>query len=176
MILGSPCQHIRVSAAHGQAVRGMGVCCRGDAGILGAVPALPRMDSSLLVRTDFASDDAWQQLSDEAQLENQDGFRAYLVPVSDPAFDQLGWEAVRAALPGGDHGALVLFIADTITLTSPGHPVLVVDLGRDAGDRPFRCIPSGLWSVENNLNPANMDWEDFAGAADAGGVLRGHSS
>lgn len=78
------------------------------------MPSLPRLDdSSFLVRTDFANDDAWQELSDEAQQENQDGFRAYLVPVSDPAFDHLDWEAVRAALPAGDRGALVLFSLPT---------------------------------------------------------------
>jgi len=27
--------------------------------------------------------------------------------------------------------------------------------------------------VENNLNIANMDWEDFAGAAGADGIFRG---
>jgi hypothetical protein len=53
----------------------------------GDMPRLPRSDSSLLVRTDFTGDDAWQQVSDEAQWENADGFRAYIVPVSDPAFD-----------------------------------------------------------------------------------------
>jgi hypothetical protein len=149
-------------------------CCRDDADLLDSVPTLPGLDSSLLVRTDFASDDAWQELSDEAQQESQDGFRAYLVPVSDPALDHLDWETVRAALPVGDHGALVLFIADSTTRNSPDHPVLAVDLSRDAGDRPFRCIPSELCSVENNLNLANMDWEDFAGAVDDdGGGLAG---
>src|SRR5579863_6630171 len=106
------------------------------------MPALPMVeDSSLFVRTDFANDDAWQELSDEAQQENQDGFRAYLVPVSYPAFDHLGWEAVRAALPVGDRGALVLFIADSTTLNSPDHPVLVVDLKRGADGRPFVASP-----------------------------------
>ncbi len=32
------------------------------------------------MRTDFIKDDAWQQVSDEAQWENGDGFRAYLEP------------------------------------------------------------------------------------------------
>jgi hypothetical protein len=37
---------------------------------------LARSNSSLLVRTDFTNDRAWQQVSNEAQLENEDGFRA----------------------------------------------------------------------------------------------------
>ena len=37
---------------------------------------------------------------------------------------------------------------------------------------PFRCIPSALWDVENNLNIAKMDWEYYVSQAD-GGVYRG---
>lgn len=60
---------------------------------------LPRTHCSLLVRTDFTSDDAWRAVCDEALREYEDGFRAYLEPVSDPAFGGAGWEAVRAAMP-----------------------------------------------------------------------------
>jgi hypothetical protein len=28
----------------------------------------------------------------------------------------------------------------------------------------FRCIPPELWGIDNNLNIANMDWDDFAQA------------
>jgi hypothetical protein len=111
--------------------------------------------------------------SDEARRENEDGFRAYLEPVSDPAFDGLTWEAVRAAVPANENSARVLFIADKATLILPDHPLLVVDLWADTGRPPFRCIPPELWGVENNLNIANMNWEDFASAVDESGVFRG---
>jgi hypothetical protein len=52
--------------------------------------------------------------------------------------------------------ASVLFIADGTTLTSPDHPILVVDLGI-SGKSPFRCVAPELWGVENNLNISNMD-------------------
>ncbi len=136
------------------------------------MPDLPRLNCSLLVRTDFTSDDAWQEVRDQALRENEEGFRAYLEPVSDPAFDGVTWEAVKAAVPANAHGASVLFIADSTALTSPDHPVLVVDL-LDDGRRPFRCIPPELWAVENNLNIANMAWEDFADEVDGSGVYRG---
>jgi len=136
------------------------------------MPMLPRSNCSLLVRADFSSGDAWQMVCDEALRENEDGFRADLEPVSDPAFDGAPWEAVRAAVPPDDHGAAVLFIADSTTLASADHPVLVVDL-LDRGLRPFRCIPPELWAVENNLNIANMDWESFADEAGEDGVYRG---
>ena len=136
---------------------------------------LPRLNCSLLVRTDFTSDDAWHQVSDQAQRESEDGFRAYAEPVSDPAFDGATWEAVKAAVPANDHGASVLFVADSTALTAADHPVLVVDLLDGSGKRPFRCILPELWSVDNNLNIANMAWEDFASAVDERGTFRGFS-
>ena len=129
------------------------------------MPALPRSDTSLLVRTDFASDDAWQQVIAEAQRENEDGFRAYLELVNDPAFDRLNWQAVKATVPVNENGASVLFIADGTTLTLPYHPILVVDLGI-SGKSPFRCVAPELWGVENNLNISNMDWDEFANAVE----------
>lgn len=147
------------------------------------MPSLPDM-GSLLVRTDFTDDDAWEQVRDEATREyGRDGFRAYVEPVSDPEWDGVAWEAVKAAAPAGDEGPSVLFIADSITFASPAHPVLVVDLqdkflsvtefSEIAGRTPFRCIPSALWDVENNLNIANLDWEDYVSLAD-GGVYRSY--
>jgi Domain of unknown function (DUF6924) len=141
--------------------------------MIGAMPTLPMLDCSLLVRTDFSKDAEWQQLTDDAQRENEDGFRAYLETVSDPAFDGASWEAVKAAVPANENGAAVLFIADGKTLSSPDRPVVVVDLVDDGDKRPFRTIPSELWSIDNNLNIANMDWEEFAGAADEDDVFRG---
>lgn len=133
------------------------------------MPALPRVLYSFLVRTDFTSDGAWRQLSDEARRENPDGFRANVEPVSDPEFDGVTWEALKATVPA--NSVAVIFIADSTTLASPDNPVLVVDLL--GSEPPFRCIPSELWSVDNNLNIANMSWEDFASALDENGVFRG---
>jgi hypothetical protein len=136
------------------------------------MPELPKLNCSLLVRTDFTNDDAWRGVWDQALRESEDGFRAYLEPVSDPAFDGASWEQVKAAVPANDHGASVLFIADSMALTRPDHPVLVVDL-LDDDRRPFRCIPPELWAIDNNLNIANMDWAEFADAVDESGVFRG---
>ena len=132
---------------------------------------LPKLSGSELVRTDFTDSAAWEQASTEAQQENADGFRACIEPVSDPAFDGLSWEVVKAAVPADDDEGAVLFIADAVALASPEHPILVVDLLEDRP--PFRCIGSQLWGVENNLSIANMDWEDFADAVDDDGVFRG---
>ena len=57
-----------------------------DVGRLCPVGGLPELRGSDLVRTDFTDGAAWEQASREAQQENADGFRAYIQPVSDPAF------------------------------------------------------------------------------------------
>lgn len=140
------------------------------AATMGRMATLPTPRGSLLVRTDFTSDALWQQVSDEAYAINEDGFSARFDAVDDPEFDHASWQSVKAALPN-DPRASVLFIADSTTLTSPDHPILVVDLLEDR--EPFRCVPAQLWSVENNLNLANMNWRDFADAADEDGVFHG---
>lgn len=68
-----------------------------------------------------------------------------------------------------------MLIADATTLGSADHPILIVELKDFRGEwlEPFRCIPAELWSVENNLNLSNMDWEDFAGFTDERRVFRG---
>jgi hypothetical protein len=109
---------------------------------------------------------------EEALRENEDGARAYAEPVSDPAFENASWAEVRAAVPAHNEGASVLFIADATTLSSPDHPILVVDL-LDRDLAPFRCVPSELWGVDNNLNLANLDWVDVADEVDDDGVFRG---
>jgi hypothetical protein len=154
-----------------------------DHGILARMPTLPHI-GTLLVRTDFSDDDAWHQVGDEATREyGPDGFRANVEPVSDSRWAGATWLAVKAAAPAGDAGPSVLFIADSITFASPEHPVLVVDLQDKflsvaeypeiAARTPFRCTPSALWDVENNLNIANLDWEDYARGTDDDGVYRG---
>jgi hypothetical protein len=152
-------------------------------GILPCMPTLPHI-GALLVRTDFTDDDAWDQVRAEATREyGPDGFQANVEPVSDLQWAGATWESVKAAAPVDDDGPRVLFIADNITVASPEHPILVVDLDDkilsvaefpEIADRtPFRCIPSELWGVENNLSISNMDWEEFASDVGDDGVFRG---
>ncbi len=65
-----------------------------------------------------------------------------------------------------------LFVADTVTLASSEFPIVTIDLSEEPG-RSFRVIANELWSVENNLSLANMDYNDFAEAADENGIFRG---
>jgi hypothetical protein len=148
------------------------------------VVVLPPHSWCLLVRTDFTDDDAWAQVVEEATRPSPEGFLANASPSGDPAADGVGWEALRDAAMATppDEYAAVLFVADATTMTAADHPILVVSTSRFYRDeqpaqfaamRPFRCVPSQLWAVENNLNLANLDWRDFAGHVDATGVFRG---
>lgn len=135
------------------------------------VTDLPSTEASLLVRTDFSDSVAWQQVTAAALAENEDGFRAYLHVVDDPALEEATWQDLRRAVRDLEHHASVLFIADGTALAAD-HPVQVVDLSR-ASRTPFRCLARELWGVDNNLSTANMDWEDFADNVESDGVYRG---
>jgi hypothetical protein len=132
---------------------------------------LPSTEDSLLVRTTFGNEDAWVDALSSVLSENEDGFRAYVKVVDDIAWDRVGWEQVRQAALAGNQYASVLFIVDSAALES-GYPIQVIDLSKESR-RPFRCIARELWGVDNNLNIANMDWEEFAESTDNDGVFRG---
>jgi hypothetical protein len=63
-------------------------------------------------------------------------------------------------------------IVDAVTVRSPEHPVLVVDLWREPG-REFRAVPATVQATENNLSIANINFAEFADAVDEDGIFRG---
>jgi hypothetical protein len=131
----------------------------------------------VLVRTWFGDDEAWEQLKIAIATPNEHGFLAYVLVVEDRSYVGLDPRTLAALTPevtDGLDGAIVSFLADETTLTTAGWPILVVRVLPGEGKfPPFRVIASELWSVENNLNLANMDWRDFYRAADRNGVFRG---
>ncbi|HBH52825.1 MAG TPA: hypothetical protein DDY91_13135 [Planctomycetaceae bacterium] len=135
------------------------------------MPALPPTEKALLLRTDFHDEISWVELCHAAQATSAEGFSAQIDCVSDPRFADVSVDdLVKQSAKSGDRS--FCFLADHQTLTDPQHPVLVLDLQEEPGRR-FRVIPSELWSVENNLSLANMDFHDFANSADPDGVFRG---
>lgn len=132
---------------------------------------LPSTDNSLLLRTNFADDLAWNSLCDVVQKPNEEGFRAYFDCVSDSSYDGLTIERLtNLAIDNEEHSFIC--VADLITLTDPEQPILVIDCYDQPG-RTFRVIPSEVCGVENNLSIANMDFEEFADSCDPDGVFRG---
>jgi hypothetical protein len=135
------------------------------------VKPLPKTQNSLVLRTDFSDDAAWDALCAAIQKPTEEGFKAYVDYLSDPAYDGLTVEQlVVLSRKGGDRS--FAFIADRATFTNPERPVLVVDLYHEPG-RIFRVNPREMWGVENNLSLANMDYYEFADNVDPDGVFRG---
>jgi hypothetical protein len=135
-------------------------------------PKLPDYDYSLVIRTDFSDDAAWEQVCTAIQeLQTEHQFRASVECISDKACSRLAPEMVASELPPGSQRPFV-FLVDFRTISQSDNPVLVVDLLDEPG-RTFRVLPSQAWGVENNLRLANMDFADFADAVDPDGVFRG---
>lgn len=128
--------------------------------------------SSIVIRADFSDDAAWQKVW-QAVNTPVGMYEANLIAIEDRRYDGLTPESLPAILPKDFRHSFV-FIVDRTTLVEREHPVLVVDADEQPG-RTFRVIPSEVWSVQNNLKLANMDWEDFSESTDPDGVFRGFS-
>jgi hypothetical protein len=132
---------------------------------------IPPINLSLFLRADFTDDDAWISLCDLAQGPTVDGFEAGLFCVSDREYD--GLSAAALARMAADESELTFaFLADAVTINDEEHPIVVVDLWDEPG-RTFRVIPAEMASVQNNLEIANMDFDEFAAAVGEDGVFRG---
>jgi len=131
-----------------------------------ALNDLPRTPNPLVVRADFKDDNAWHEIERIARSPvGPEGFLAYLEFLDDRTYDGVGpVELLALARARYPHGFVVL--ADALAMSHRDHPVLVIDLGEERG-RSFRAVPSALQSVENNLSIANLDFVDFAEAAEA---------
>lgn len=124
---------------------------------------------ALLLRTDYTDEAAWIMLCKAIQ-EPHGEFQAYVECLSDPIYDDISLDEILSA--ARDTNRTFLFVVDRDTLTHPDHPILCMDLFDQPG-RTFQVIPSEMWSVENNLSLANMDFNDFALSVDQEGVFRG---
>ncbi len=126
-------------------------------------------DASLLVRTWFGDDAAWDRLvTDASAPSDPDGFIADFVPGDDRAVDGASSDDIAAA-PGD---AIVVFVADEASMTSDAATLAVIDR-LAAPHRSFRLTLAAAWEVENNLRLANMDTDDFLDSLDADGVFTG---
>lgn len=102
----------------------------------------PREDHSLVLRTDYSDDAAWDAVCREIR-EPVGEFRAYVDCLSDREYDGMTAEQLTALL-APDVENTFLVVVDGETLSHPEHPVLVVDLYGEPG-RTFRIIPSEAW-------------------------------
>jgi hypothetical protein len=123
-----------------------------------------------LVRTDFTNDAAWQEIVAAVTTPSEEGFLPLVSIVNDSSFDGTSPENVAAAVSDASDHAL-LFVVDQMAISHPDHPILCIELPMSG--KSLRAIPAVLWSIENNLSLANMDFEEFSDAADANGIFRG---
>jgi hypothetical protein len=133
------------------------------------MPTLPQTPDTPLVRTDFSDAAAWVALVEAISTPSDEGFHARVSIVDDLAFAGSSPEDLAAAAAASDHA--VLFVADRTTLSLAEMPLLCLALA--GGEGAFRVAAAALWGVENNLSIANMDFAEFAEAADEDGVFRG---
>ncbi|NEA61622.1 hypothetical protein [Streptomyces sp. SID12488] len=132
---------------------------------------LPRTADPMVVRTDFSSDAAWENLRLALSSPSEDDFLPNVELVSDRRFAGMTSAEAVTLLPA-DHQHPILVLADATALASEEFPLLVVDLREEHG-RCLRVVASELWGIENNLSISNMDFREFAAAVDADGVHRG---
>jgi hypothetical protein len=127
-------------------------------------------DGSYFIRTDFSNQAAW--LSTLQTVVARHGiFKGAFHIVDDPAYTGATPEKIVERLGPGFEQTF-MFVADSTTLSHPDRPVLVIDLWEGSLDA-FRAIPSEIAAIQINLALANMDFEEFAGAADPDGIFRG---
>lgn len=152
---------------------------------------LPQTDQTLLIRTDFSNDEAWQKIRTAASQPGPDfqeamGLMSEVREVAGAPLDEIETnlhivddrdyagttpEQLLEALDDDAHQILMI-VVDAAAISDPDHPVLIVDLGQEPG-RTFRALPSCVFEIESNLSIGNMDWEEFVNGVDDNGVYRG---
>ncbi|MCB9034767.1 MAG: hypothetical protein H6553_13085 [Chitinophagales bacterium] len=126
----------------------------------------------LVLRTDFSSDSEWEYICDMISESGKDlGFKPYVEFLNRREFKGLKQKDILNMLCYYKHP--LIFIVDNITIENKEYPILCVDLYDELG-ASFRVIPSEIWSVENNLSIANMDFLDFMNATDKDEIFRGY--
>ena len=134
------------------------------------VKPLPQSQAALVIRTDFSDDGAWEAICAAILQLTEEGFGAQVEFVDDAAYRGVTKEQLLNLVPDSDQRPFFM-IVDDVTVRSPEHPVLVVDLWCEPG-REFRAVPTAVQAIQNNLSIANMDFAG-AGAVDEDGTFRG---
>ncbi|WP_147437473.1 DUF6924 domain-containing protein [Micromonospora musae] len=135
--------------------------------------SLPQPDdlTSLVLRTDFTDDAAWEAL--KAALHAWEGHDSATF-VDDPNYANLSVQELVDAEDAASHEdkLIYLFLADATTMTDVERPLLAVDLAHEPG-RTFRVPPRWFADVSANFTIANLDFDERADAADNSGTYRG---
>ncbi|MGW7327141.1 DUF6924 domain-containing protein [Streptomyces sp. NPDC054840] len=134
---------------------------------------LPHPDdlTSLVLRTDFGDEGAWDAVRAALDAAGEYPHATY---VSDLRFAGVDVQALLNEEAASEEAEQTgyMFLADATTMDDPEHPVLALDLSDEPG-RTCRVPAQWFPDVAANLSIANMDFADFADAADGSGAFRG---
>ncbi|MGA5195717.1 DUF6924 domain-containing protein [Streptomyces exfoliatus] len=134
---------------------------------------LPQPDdlTSLVLRTDFGDDSAWDAVRAALDVAGDHPHATY---VSELRFAGREVRALVDEETAADEGDRIgeVFLADATTMNDPGHPLLAVDLSGEPG-RTFRVPARWFPDISANLSIANMDFAEYADAADGSGTFHG---
>jgi hypothetical protein len=129
--------------------------------------------TSLVLRTDFGDDEAWDVFRTALDAADDHVHATY---VSDPRFAGASVQDLvdEEAAAEEDDQIVHVFLADAQAMGDPAHPLLLaVDLSDDEPGRTFRLPARWFPDVSANLSIANMGFADFADATDGTGTFRG---
>ncbi len=133
---------------------------------------IPQTENPLVLRTDFSSQDVWEEICGTIREPVGDfGFLANVEFLDNAEYSGIYKARLLELLPKNYNHSFII-IVDRTSITLLDHPLLIVDLYERSGYE-FRAIPSQVQAIENNLSIANMDFEEFADAVDEDGVFRG---
>ena len=107
-------------------------------------------DRSLLLRTDFSDENAWEALCEATRTPSRDGFVARFNLVSDAIFADIGIEELLEIQPN-DAKHDFLFVADAECLANSEYPILVVDLYAEPGRSSKYLLAPGRTRVANRI-------------------------
>ncbi|MFI7211580.1 DUF6924 domain-containing protein [Micromonospora maritima] len=129
-----------------------------------------------MIRADFTDDTVWSRIRRWIAEPTEEGFGADVDFVEDRALNGLDEATILAGYPPicpHEYRHPVLFVIDAVAVTTPEHPVLVINLNCAVDARPFRALPRQVQAIQNNLSLANMDYAEFAMSVGVDGVFRG---
>ncbi|MFG2097189.1 DUF6924 domain-containing protein [Streptomyces sp. NPDC048612] len=122
-----------------------------------------------VILTDFQHPDAWRALVAVLTKDDTTPIEVY----EDAACDSAGVDELIAAMPSApDKRPDCFFVADSMTLTHPEHPLLAVSLDEDDEGRAFRIIPKQIPTMASTLFIAHSDFSGYAEGVDDDGTFR----
>jgi hypothetical protein len=144
------------------------------------VKFLPGGGGGLLIRTDFAVQQVWDDLCALIAHHATEGLLTAVRIVDDPGYEGLTAEQLLGLVPG-DSDCVYLAVADAQTAAPDGRvqdrSLLIVNVDPEGEEHGsiFRALISELASIDANLSLANMDFSEFRDAVDDDGVYGGRN-